>query len=485
MRSKNYFSWILTLVIVAVISRPALPQEASASRSESVTINESNGVLKWRNSTGLTDFNIELRGKIELTDDDKDIKSISDDGYLEINKTVFGSKRTIIIESLGAGKVKREYYEGRTKMDWETNGKAWLGEILPEIIRSTTIGAETRVNRFFKQGGANAVLEEISLLNGDYTQAHYANLLLQKNIPNGEMAKVISRLAGEISSDYYLSTVLKDNLSKMLVTTESADAFFKATQKIESDYYRSVVLKESLKKYAASPSQVNAILQSASTIRSDYYLAVTLTTLLEQPEMKEESLTQLINVSKNIPSDYYRTDVLQKAMNKESLSKNSIKSAVSALADVESDYYKTAAYNSIIEKSTIDPELQAQILTALESTVESDYYASVTMIKMAKTQKLSDETFRQLINIAGKLESTSYAAEIFNAASKKDLSTTQLIDALKAAANIDSDYYLSTSLIALAPKVKAAGTLAKDSYRQSAKKIESETYYGKALRAIE
>jgi len=91
---------------------------------------------------------VETRGKIELTDDDKDIKSISPDGYLEITKVTLGSRRSIVITPTENG-IKREYYEGREKMDFEKEGRKWLSEILPELVRSTTIAAENRVNRFF------------------------------------------------------------------------------------------------------------------------------------------------------------------------------------------------------------------------------------------------------------------------------------------------------------------------------------------------
>jgi hypothetical protein len=106
-------------------------------------------------------------------------------------------------------------------------------------------------------------------------------------------------------------------------------------------------------------------------------------------------------------------------------------------------------------------------------------------VKILNTQKLNDEAFRVLVTTAGKLESTSYAAEIFQNLAKKELTTTQLIDALKASENIDSDHYLSTVLRTLAPKVKAGSSIAKDAYRAAAKHIDSETYYGSALRAIE
>jgi hypothetical protein len=181
MKRQISIAWGLLILMFAA---PVLAQEttsAKESTSSTTIIHNDRSTSRWRTSTGLTDFNIEMRGKIELTDNDKDIKSISDDGYLEINKTTFGSKRTIVIES-EAGKIKKEYYEGRTKMNWEPAGREWMSEILPEIVRSTTIGAESRVARFFKQGGANAVLNEIGQIESDHVKSHYANLLMKQPV---------------------------------------------------------------------------------------------------------------------------------------------------------------------------------------------------------------------------------------------------------------------------------------------------------------
>jgi hypothetical protein len=476
----------LTFLIFSIISLTgAQGQETSATTERSVNISEKGNVQRWRTSNGFTDFNIECRGKIELTDDDKDIKSISDDGYLEINKTVFGSKRTIVIESLGGGKIKKEYYEGRTKKDWDTSGKEWLAEVLPDLVRSSTIGAESRVERFFRQGGATAVLNEIGQLSGDYTKAHYAKLLLDRTIPASEMPRVITSLASEISSDYYLSTLLKDSMKKLMGTRESADAFFKATERISSDYYRSVVLKEALQEYSASPEQVKIILRSASSMSSDYYLSVVLSALLEKADVKEESLSELVTVSKNIASAYYRTEVLNRALQKPGTSKQTVKNVISAVADVDSDYYKTNVLNSLAEKTTVDPDLQIQMINVLDNAVGSDYYASVSLSKILSHQKVSDESFKLLVQTASKLSSATYAAEVLQNAAKKDLSANQLLAILAVAGNINSEYYLTTVLQSLAPMVKSADQATKDAYRQAARTIRSETYYGRALRAIE
>ncbi|MBT1704965.1 hypothetical protein [Chryseosolibacter indicus] len=474
----------LGLITIALIGKSAYCQEASASIGKTIVVNEKNGVQRWKTSTPTSDFNIELRGKIELTDDDKDIKSISDDGYLEINKTVFGSKRTVIIESQGGGKVKKEYYEGRTKMGWE-NGKAWLGEILPELVRSSTIGAEDRVNRFYIKGGTTAVLEEIERLEGDYIKAHYGKLLLDKNLPATEIPNVISTLSNEINSDYYLSALLKDNIKKLLVTPEAANAFYKATEDISSDYYKSMVLKDALKSSTASLPQIKTILRSASTINSDYYLSVVLTSLLESKTLDNETLNEVIVTSKNISSDYYRTQVLEKALKNGSISNTSTKVVIDALSDVGSDYYKTSVFNSLAEKTQLDPSLQIDIANVLRNSVSSDYYASITITKILQNQKLNNESLQQLLQAAGSLNSSTYASNVFEEFAKKDLSSAQLIQILKATETIDSDHYLSSVLQRLAPQVKTADASVKDAYRHAAKSIDSETYYGRALKAIE
>src|SRR4051812_39400740 len=112
MKCRMRVSVIIPFALMSLLSKPIFAQEQVSTKetySSKTTHNDGKTSIRYNTSSGFNDFNIEMRGKIELTDDDKDIKSISDDGYLEINKTTFGSRRTIVIEALGAGKVKKEY----------------------------------------------------------------------------------------------------------------------------------------------------------------------------------------------------------------------------------------------------------------------------------------------------------------------------------------------------------------------------------------
>lgn len=476
--------WILTLVMIAVLSKPALPQVSSyRSESSNSTVINGHGVQRYRSSNGLTDFNIEYRGRIELTDDDRDIKSISDDGYLEINKTVFGSKRTIVIESMGGGRMKKEYYEGRTKMDWEPNGKAWLSEILLEIVRTTTIGAESRVNRFFKSGGTAGVLAEIDRIENDHTKTHYLNLLMKQPVQVKDYAPIINKVSEEVDSDHYKTEFLKNNIAKFITNKEATTAVFSATRKMDSDHYKTVVIKEALKGQIASLENVKIILQAASQMDSDHYITEVLNSLLKQNNLTDAVIAEMIVTTHAIESDHYKTVVLTKALDKEGLSGTSHQKVIEAVKDIESDHYITQ-----VIKHLLDNKLSDELLTLLlniVSSIESDHYRTDVLKSLLDRQDLTELQFNKLVEACGNMDSDHYKTVILQEALSNTLTDSKVLTVLNATKSIDSDHYITEVLLDAAPKVKTGNGALRDAYRAAARGINSETYYGRAIRAIE
>ncbi len=465
------------LVSFAMIVSSALAQTetySSSNKSTKVSFNRSNGI---------SSFNVEMRGKIDVTDDDKDIKSISADGYLEISKVTFGAKRSIVITPEG-GSIKREYYEGREKIAFDPEGKKWLGEILPELVRSSTIAAESRVNRYYKQGGVNGVLEEIGRLDGSYTKAHYANLLMKLNVPVKEYANVIAKISEGMDSDHYLTEFLEKNMSKFLQSKEASDALFQACGKMESDHYKTQVIKAALQNQTPSPEAMKSLLQTAGNMESDHYITEVLSALLRQQNLTDATIGEMINTTKKIESDHYRTVVLKKALSKPGLSAASFQRVLESIQDIESDHYKTEVLTSLLSNKLTD-EMDLTVLQ-LATTLESDHYMSVVLGEVLKRQDLSDEAFKKLVEVAGSSDSDHYSSTVLQQAMQvPNLSEAKVISVIQAAGNIDSDHYITEVLLDAGPKVKTGSAALKDAYRATAKRIDSETYYGRAMRAID
>jgi hypothetical protein len=430
-------------------------------------------------------FNVEVRGRIDLTDDDKDIKSMSPDGYLEITKTVFGSKRSLVISPQGGGGLKRQYYEGRTELPFEPDGRKWMNEILPELVRTTTIGAESRVNRFYKQGGSSAVLGEINLLESDYVKAHYANVLMDLKPSQNDYASIVSRVTSTIESDYYLSEFLKNNLSRFLSTKEAKEAVFAATNKIESDHYKTEVIKASINEETGplSTENIRSILDASGKMQSDHYKTEVFSALLRQNNLTDAVIAEMISGTQSIESDYYKSVVLNKALSKSGLSAASYQKILESVKDIESDHYKTEVLTNLLKNKLSSAQIQT--LVEISTSIGSDHYTSVVFDEVLN-QEMTDEAFKMVIDRASHVESDYYAASILQAAlNHPDLSSAKVLSIINAAGNINSDHYLTEVLTQAAPKVRNGDAALKDAYRAVAKKIDSETYYGRAIKAID
>lgn len=486
---RRSISWVVSMALAGLSFQPVFSQEVSASsesKSSNTTIiqQDKGGTMRWRTSNGYSDFNIEMRGRIELTEDDKDIKSISDDGYLEINKTVFGSKRSIVIESLGGGKMKREYYEGRTKMDWEPNGKAWLGEILPDIVRNTTIAAEARVNRFFKQGGTAAVLAEIDKIDSDHVKSHYANLLMKQPVQTKDYVSIVNKVAEEVNSDHYMSEFLRKNISKFMQSKEATTAVFAATRRIGSDHYKTEVIKEALRGQAASPENVRIILQAAGQMESDHYISEVLRALLNQNNLSDAVMVEMINTTNNIESDHYRSEILRKALQKNGLSSLSYQRVIESIKGIESDHYITEVIKDLLNSKLTDEHLT--LLLDVTGSIESDHYRSDVLRTLLSRQDLTDAQFGKVIDNAGHIGSDHYMHEVLRLALRRpNIEDSKVIAVLNTTRRIDSDHYATEVLLEAAPRVKNGSVPLRDAYRNAAREIGSETYYGRALKAIE
>ena len=155
---------ILLLLIVAL---PATSQnETSSSKSYSISAGTGKTVYRTSSNGFWNEFELETRGVIEVTDDDRDIKSISSGGYFELSKITFGNRRTIEIHESN-GELIKKYYEGRKEISYDPSGKEWLADVLPDVLRSTGVAAKSRVNRIYRRDGVQGVISEMEKMRSE------------------------------------------------------------------------------------------------------------------------------------------------------------------------------------------------------------------------------------------------------------------------------------------------------------------------------
>ncbi len=405
-----------------------MPVETYAQRNKTKISHRDNGRSKIHYTNNGKDFKIEYEGDITLSDDDSEIIGISDGGYIEIERSSFGSRRRVLIEANRNGNLSYKYFVGRSEKNYNPEGKEWLADILLDVVRSSTIAAESRVQRFYAKGGASAVLDEIGKIDSDYVQSRYFSLLLDYDLNDSELVSVIDLAGRSVKSDHYLSTILKSNQKAFLSSERTVDAYINASKSLNSDHYMTSVLKQVINDRSITDDQMARLLDMSKSINSDHYLTTVLTQIMDSRNLNDKNVSKIINLSKDINSDHYKTVVLKKVISEKDIPQGAYDALMTTLDDVQSDHYTTEIMKQLLDRSlSASTSNLSSLLEIVRDNVQSDHYSMVIYKKLAN----------------------------------HNLTNDQLIAALNATSNISSDNYLSQVLLAFAPQVKNSSERAK------------------------
>ncbi len=485
---QNLAIWVGILAALCILF---IPQSSIAQISVSVGNGKTQFSRNGRTTIKFNDwqksYKIDFEGDFELSDDDEDIVSVSRGGYFEITRAAFGSKRRVIIESDSRGNLTKEYFVGRERMDYEPEGREWLAEVLPDIVRSTTIGAESRVNRFYQKDGARGVMEEVERIDGDYLKSHYIGLLMEKDgLSTDELVMVIEGAAQEVNSDHYLTEILKDNERVFFAEEATSKAFIEASEEVNSDHYRSQILKRVLTKTDVEGELLEAVLESAEEINSDHYLSEVLRETLEERDLTDELISKVIATASEINSDHYQSELFRDALELDQISDESYWEILEAAGDINSDHYKTELFKDLLERD-LDDRTLSRMIDEIEDDISSDHYSNVLLVKIVSEQDLGKESTESFKLAVRSINSDHYASQIIiRAANEANLDDDLVASLLESAEEINSDHYMSQALIALSEYINDTDNdELRRIYRSIAREISSDTYYGRAMKALD
>src|SRR5258708_4457949 len=126
--------------------------------------------MHWQDDYNRMD--LEIRGSVEFTDNDSDVKSISSDGYFRLEHWSGGPSRIYLVRP-GSNGIERLYSVDGTSKALDADGRSWLARVLPDAIRESAIDATGRVKRILRQQGAAGVFAEVNKIRSDHSRRIY------------------------------------------------------------------------------------------------------------------------------------------------------------------------------------------------------------------------------------------------------------------------------------------------------------------------
>jgi hypothetical protein len=316
---------------------PEPPAPPSPPRETEGAAQESSGTVSWsRDGETLV---VEYRGAFTLNETDTDIVTMAPGARVRISDGRWLRSRSIEFTADASGNITRRYFAGSGERPFEPEGREWLAQVLPRFVRQSAMFAKDRVARFLRKGGVDAVLTEISQIEGSYGKRVYlTQLVRQATIDPASARRVLDQAGREIDSDYELATLLIDSADRLLVDEATRQAYLDAARTLESDYEMRRAYTAALKRGTTSPALIASLLEASRALDSDYEAATVLLDVLKSHPIEGEARAPFLEALATVDSSYEKGRVLQALVRQDAVSADTLLGVVEAAARIESDH---------------------------------------------------------------------------------------------------------------------------------------------------
>ena len=331
---------LIALGVASSVAAQNRSSEATGSARSRWTTNDDGRLIRVRSS-----------GAFELTDDDRDVKSVPSGGYFELSSrnwlSLFG--RRYIVRGNEDGTVTRTFSAGASERPIDAAARAWIGDTLQDLIRQG-FAAEARVKRILAQQGPAGVLDAASDMSSDYAQAIYFRLAAELGHLDPATAARAFRQAGEeIGSDFELARVLVALIQVAPIDDAMAPAFIEATRSIGSDFEHSTVLRALIADQPHTTAVVGAVLTSSTGIGSDFEKSRVLRELAERNDLEASSVVGLIRAAGSIGSDFEQSRVLRQIAGTQTLDATSRQAMIDTAGRIGSEFERRRVLNALVQ----------------------------------------------------------------------------------------------------------------------------------------
>ena len=381
---------------------PRIPEAVAASTpplapspDQSISHRQDHSSGNWIWSNNGEKLQVNYSGTFEFTDDDADIRVLSAGGYLKISDGAWFGRHSVEIRERG-GQLDRRYYVNGSERPYEPDGRAWLNQNLPKFVRSTGIGAPTRVARFLKSGGVSAVMGEISRIDSTYVKGiYFKELFNQATLTPDQYRQAMAQASREMKSDYELASMLIAIANRLPNDEISRDAYFLAASGISSDYELRRVYSTMLKRGPVSPQTLAGILTHSTTIESDYELSELLRQIMAQQVLDDGNRAAFFRTVSTLNSDYERHRVLKGVIDR-SPDAATIEAALAQAAGMSSDYETGTFLHEVLKQGGVEGVVRAPFFRVV-SRMSSGYEKGRVLQAVVRKPDVSDDTLREVL----------------------------------------------------------------------------------------
>jgi beta-lactamase regulating signal transducer with metallopeptidase domain len=436
---------------------PPSPMSPVAPLAPVASLQGDDAHVEMTTRNGWTSLSLKIDGKIEFTDDDHDVKTLSPRGHFRVEEGSWFSGRVYDVKADWAGNLTRTYSVGRTAKPLDDDGRAWLAHLLPQMIRDSGFGAGPRVARILRQGGVPAVIAEIGLIRSDGSRRIYVQQLFSQATLSVPQLKDVAKLVQGISSDGDKAQTLVD-VDQKYFTGDLRSYLFDIVESINSDGDKRRAISDIVKKDPASTETLVRAARAARRISSDGDKAAVLVDMSDPYRASDELRMTYFEAVNSISSDGDHARVLSKLLDGHGDDHDTVARVLRSAQKISSDGDKARVLRDAVPRYTEDDSVRKAFFDAANS-ITSDGDHQQVLVDLAQRDGVGFPTLGSIANSAQRISSDGDKARVLVDLAAANLDPIR--DAFFAAADsVHSDGDRGRVLIAVLDRPGTSSTVA-------------------------
>ncbi len=392
----------------------------------------------------------ELTGEIDLSPDNRGIERLAPGSSLVIKQRNRGERRRLDVDRGRNGEPEYTWYVNSLPKPFDDEARDWLEEVLPQVYYTTGLDADGRVDHLYRQGGVDAVLDEMDAAANNHVRRLYLQELLGQCGSDEERLAVIAFARREISSDSALGRVLAALTPRDLESAPVREAWTAALASIDSDWELRKTLMAVLEQDGLSTEIADILLDAARTVSSDHEQAQLLASVAEALPPGQALPASFGRALETIGSDHEHRRALTIALARPGLSEDEAEALLATARQISGDFELSSLLSAFADEYPDERQLPASFFRALQ-TIDSDEAVRRVLASVLERRGLDRETS---------------------------------VKALEAARSVSSDYELWTFLADFLEVYPRAEALPEE-FDRLLETMDSEFERGKVLEALE
>jgi predicted regulator of amino acid metabolism with ACT domain len=396
----------------------------------------------WKD--GNYSLTVEFEGEIIFANDDRDVAAISRGGSIRISERKGRNRQRLEIYPDKDKKLQYEYYRGNSREDFDQTAREWFEDVLIKAIRESGIGAEDRAARIMEEGGIEAVLTEVKIIESDYISSVYLRHVIdQGDLPHGDLIELIDLIGIDIESDYERAELLIGLADLCAGDRDLIFEYVGAVKDIDSDYEIRRVLSSLDYEYGTDEETAETYLGIVSGMDSDYEKTELVMEIVDQIEANETLVTLCLEIAKTIDSDYEANRIFKSLLKGKGIDRKHVPAILKVAGTMDSDYEKAELLLYTAQNIGIDQNLIPAYVKALRN-IDSDYEFKRSLMALGKVEPVDENVTVEILDMIEYLSSDFEKAEILIDLAESFMLSQNTRDAyLKAIESVDSDWEIS------------------------------------------